>query len=262
MRYHQRLIYTFWKKIFAWAAILSFSMIVEFENIKGLHRLSFINECMDIGAVIISVVTVLMLIVLCVNHQYRMSTVCFTIVVMYLFIGAVTLLNGYSVFKRGFLANIVMSILFDIIFYRRDTRFFADLLQMLDILVFLNFITVILLFRQHGFAYTGLTGARKYYYFLSYDNGHIITFFPVICFNIMIYIRTHRLRYLFYPFICMISVLIIFSATSIIMLALMLIICLLYERFHSVKRVFFNRWMILAGIVIIGWLYFFGGLNQ
>lgn len=262
MLHRQRLIRSFWKKIIAWIAVLSFSTLVEFDYVYGLHRLSFVNDCMDIGAVIISIVTVLILIVLCVDHQYRMSPVCFAIVGMYLFIGTVTLVNGYSVFKRGFLANIAMSILFDIIIYRRDTKFFTSLLQALNVMTFLNFISLIVLFHQHGFVYAGPGRLHHNYYLLSYDNGHIVTFFPVICFNAMIYIRTRRLRYLFYPFVCLVSVLIMFSATSIVMLSLMLIIFLLCRYFHSIERIFFNRWMVMASIVIIGWLYLFNGLNQ
>lgn len=246
----KRTLNTIAKFIFAEMTTFAFATIILFERCRGYESLSFINTflygCVGLSVLVIALLTVTLLL----KKQYRMSTGCLLIVIMYAEFFMASILNGNVHIRRGFLANVFMVIYFDIILYTRDSISFRGSVHGLTLLALLNLVSVTLQHNTLGFLYHYRTGAwRNKYYLLGYDNGHIVTMFPAIMLNLEIYLHTKKKKYLWIAILLSLSSFIVDSKLSIMMEILTVAIIVVRKHFPLIKKLFMNKWVWIAGML-------------
>ncbi len=244
------------KKLLVCLCVISFSSIVEFKLCRGMERLAFIDYAIRGGSVLATIGVLFFIIFSLLSKRYKISPTCLLIIMMYGFFILNSLFRGYSLAKRGTLANFVMALLFDYILYRKDSDSFRAMLNTLNVLAFINCITIIIYYPQRGMPFYANSYQSDWHYFLGYDNGHIITLFPIICFNSMIYMRTRQKIYLVPIIISLIGVIITTSATTILMLAMILCIYYVHKYSPFIRKIILNRWVIVFSL-LLAFLFFF-----
>lgn len=244
------------KKLLVCLCVISFSSIIEFKLCRGLERFAFIDYAIRGGSVLATIGILCFIVISLLSRRYKISSICLLIVMMYGFFVLNSLFRGRPLAKRGTLANFVMVLLFDYILYRKDSDSFRAILNTLNVLTFINCITIIIYYPQRGMPFYANSYQGDWRYFLGYDNGHIITLFPLICFNSMIYIRTRRRIYLVPIIISLIGVIITKSATTTLMLVM--IPCIYYAHKYSqlIRKTIMNRWVIVF-FLILAFVFFF-----
>lgn len=239
------------KRVLAALMVLTYSTIVHFEYCRGFEFLSFINTVLRFLQFALIGVVILMLILSYIRHRFRMSKTAALTLVLYLYIAAVTAYNGYNFLRAGLVANILLPLLFDTAMFEKDETMFKGWLHTLEVMTVINFITILLFVGQDGFDYREGASRLRFVYFLHYDNGHVVTTFPVMCFNLMLYLRNHRKRHLLFVVIVLAGYCITFSATSLVMSIVFFAALLAYRYFPMLKSVFLNKTFLLAAILVL-----------
>lgn len=190
-------------------------------------------------------------------RELFVSRSAFMMVGLYIYILFVTLiqrrLSNLGNIPRGLLCIIVMVVLFDRIITERKWGEFRAFLSVLEILTIINFVSILVFKNTEGIKYfdMSLRVVRKGVYFLGYDNGNIITTFPVAVFNAYEYAYSRKKRHLIMIAIGMLSPILCRSTTSIIMYSLWIGFMIAYKIMARFKK-------ILTGSVL--WAMIFSGL--
>lgn len=239
------------KSVLAALMVLTYSTIVHFEYCRGFEFLSFINVILRFLQFAMIGLIIIMMIPSYISHRFRMSKTALLILVLYLYIAGVTLYNGYNFLRAGLVANILLPLLFDIALFEKDEAMFKGWLHTLEVMTVINFISILLLVGRDGFDYSDGVSRLRYVYFLHYDNGHVVTTFPVMCFNLMLYLRNRRKRHLLFVVIVLAGYIITFSATTLVMCIFFFAALLVYRYFPLIKSAFLNKTFMISAIVIV-----------
>lgn len=166
----------------------------------------------------------------------RINTVL--ILTLYLYIFLRTLVIDYDINKAVVNVLIMIPVIDLSIQTMQDMEAFVGVLNFFNII---NFISVLFLYQSKGLKYWSNVTKRYWVdnYFLGYDNGFIILIIPLLCYNLILYAYNEKKRHLVYILICVVTEIMIFSASSMIALILFFLFCFLGEN-KCFKLIIYN----------------------
>lgn len=250
-RIHSVSLQKVWKGIVSVLMIISYSSIIRFSSAPGLEKLAFINKCGNICAYSVPVFVLLYIANLAKTKKYRPSNICWWIISLYCLLFFSAILHGNDFIKKGIVGNITMTLFFDGVLQSEDKDFFHAFLGWLNVLTVINLLSVIMFCKSDGFTYYNSLGLYEpYTYILAGDNGHIVTVFPAMCFDVALYAKTRKKRFLFLALILSTTFFLTFSVTSIIMICLTVGLYVLYTRVPLLRRIGTNRWVPVLGLIL------------
>ena len=151
----------------------------------------------------------------------------------------------------GLIANLLFTVVFDAVVYTENKSIFRGWIMALNSLVILNFISILLLYKKNGFDFYTTTGYLRNVYFLHYDNGHIVTTFPTLCFNLMLYLRNRKRYHLYIIGLILSGYCITFSVTSILMCTVFFAALLIYKNLPMVRSFLLNKSTFIFNVIVV-----------
>lgn len=257
--YAARFYNRFFYDVIAFITLISFSTIVTFANCKGLERFSFINDlCLYGGLFCFVFVVVTILFLICIKKYFPSKSVIL-ILGLYLYYILITYINHGELVKQVFLSNITLLLAMDITISMGNKLLLKKYINWANILIVLNFISVIFLFRNGGFICYNKWGVLLYSssgaYLLAGKNGHILLLLPIMCIDYIFYKKTKKNIYLFMIWICCINSILVRSATSVVMQAFWVFAILFADKISELKKISSNYFIVIFFMLLS--FYFF-----
>lgn len=170
------------------------------------------------------------------------------ILILYFYIFVRTFVVDYDI-NRAVVNVIIMILMIEL-----SVQTIQDLAAFVGVLNFfgiLNLISILLLYPSKGLKFWSDVTKRYWVdnYFLGYDNGFIILAIPLLCYNLILYGNYKKKRYLACIGVCILTEVMIFSASSVIALGIFLLFCLLGET-RYIKKILYNPFTSIIGVYV------------
>lgn len=227
------------KRVFFFMLILPTIGVINFRNqYIGLPDLSWISRLLDSFYALSVCIMFFYMIYKAYRKRFFFEKTTVLILVLYFYIFFRTLMVDYDINRAVVNVLIMIPVLELSIQTFQDMSAFVGVLNFFNII---NFISVLLLYSSKGLKYWSNV-TKQYWvdnYFLGYDNGFIILILPLICYNLILYAANKKKRYLVYIVVCVLTEIIIFSASSMVALGLFLLFYL-FGNNKFLKSIIYN----------------------
>ncbi len=227
------------KKMFFLVIILPVIGIIDFRrDFLGFPDLSWISRSLDCFYLVNTCALFFYVFYRSFQRKFFLSKIAILIIFLYVYIFFRSFLVDHDLDRPVVNVLIMIPILELSIRTERDFSSFTDVLNFFS---FVNFVSILALYSSKGLKYwSDIT--EQYWvcnYFLGYDNGFIILILPLLCFNLILYNSSRKKRYLLYITICILTEVLVFSASSLI--AIVIFFILYFWGKHSyIKRIIYN----------------------
>lgn len=234
-----RIVYTIFYLIY----LLPFMEIITFKYTVELCRFQFINEMMNYYLVVMCLGSVF--IVFLKKYDIKSNYVAIMIMISWGYLITNTIVKTGSADKRLIATICVLAVLSASI---NTVEQFVPILYALNIFCVVNAINVFLHIVTRGYTFLSPERHRiiEGYYLFGYDNGFFVFLLPTLCFDLLFYVAYKEKKYLVGVLIPIVTVIAVFSASSIIG---MLAVAIVYLGWKKLVRVFESR--ILIGCICI-----------
>lgn len=245
------------KRVFFFMIILPTVGIIDLRNrYIGLPDLSLVSKLFDFFYILGACIIIFYILHRALSGKLYFEKTTVLILILYLYIFLRTLLVDYDLKKA------VVNVLLMIPVVELSVQSLQDIAAFVGVLNFFNIInaiSVLLLYPSRGLRYwSNIT--KRYWgdtYFLGYDNGFIVLILPLICYNLMLYGAYRKKRYLIYTAVCILTEIMIFSASSLVALGFFLLLYILGKNRH-IQSIIYKPMLCIIGyfgaffILVIG----------
>ncbi len=234
------------KRVFFFILILPTIGILNLKNkYIGFPDLSWISRLLDYFYVLSVCIAFFYILYKALRGKGLFEKTTVLILILYLYIFLRTFMVDFDINRAVVNVLIMIPVIELSVQTLQDMSAFVGVLNFFNII---NFISILFLYSSKGLKYWSNVTKRYWVdnYFLGYDNGFIILILPLLCYNLILYAANRKKRYLIYIIICILSEVIIFSASSMIALGLFLLLYFLGNSKY-LKCIIYNPWSSILG---------------
>ncbi len=234
------------KRVFFFILILPTIGILNLKNkYIGLPDLSWISRLLDYFYVLSVCIVFFYILYKALRGKGLFEKTTVLILILYFYIFLRTFMVDFDINRAVVNVLIMIPVIELSVQTLQDMSAFVGVLNFFNII---NFISILFLYSSKGLKYWSNVTKRYWVdnYFLGYDNGFIILILPLLCYNLILYAANRKKRYLIYIIICILSEVIIFSASSMIALGLFLLLYFLGNSKY-LKCIIYNPWSSILG---------------
>lgn len=234
------------KRVFFFILILPTIGILNLKNkYIGFPDLSWISRLLDYFYVLSVCIVFFYILYKALRGKGLFEKTTVLILILYLYIFLRTFMVDFDINRAVVNVLIMIPVIELSVQTLQDMSAFVGVLNFFNII---NFISILFLYSSKGLKYWSNVTKRYWVdnYFLGYDNGFIILILPLLCYNLILYAANRKKRYLIYIIICILSEVIIFSASSMIALVLFLLLYFLGNSKY-LKCIIYNPWSSILG---------------
>jgi O-antigen ligase len=180
---------------------------------------------------------------------------CIVCILPYVYLTLRTFFAGGTKENINLLVFIMMIVLADM-FVLKNADIFYRLIDFMDFCTIINFIFIIKYVGQGGLVYYSRFQNRYWngYYLLGYDNGFIILMLFLIILNLVIHHYTGKRRYLLMAVLQVVSELLVFSACSLLILAVFGMLAFILGKLNNVGKIVRQPAFVVIAYLMLFWL--------
>lgn len=187
-------------------------------------------------------------------HKSKISIGCVLCMLPYVYLIVRTALAGGTNLLKNLVVFLMMLMLMEM-FFLKTREWFLSLVDSLNFYTVVNFVFIIKYVGQGGLTYYSVAQKRiwKGYYFLGYDNGFIILILLLVILNLLLYRYSRKRKYLLMMGEQILSEILVFSATSLIILVVWGIL-FFYRKRNLIGKLIYQPICVISGYLILFWL--------